>query len=41
LIIKESYWRWPQHDQDGNTIDFYMQVLGTSFHNAMREIIGG
>ena len=38
LVIKDSYWRWPQRDRAGNTIDFYVQVLGLSFHHAMREI---
>ena len=40
LIVKDSYWRWPQHGQAGNTIDFFVQVLGLSFHDAMRQIIG-
>ena len=40
LIVKESYWRWPQRAQAGNTIDFFVQVLGLSFHDAMRRIIG-
>lgn len=38
LIVKESYWRWPQRNMAGNTIDFFVQVLGLSFTNAMREI---
>lgn len=40
LIVKESYWRWPQRNIAGNTIDFFVQVLNMSFHNAMREITG-
>ena len=40
LIVKDSYWRWPQRDRAGNTIDFFVQVLGLSFHHAMREITG-
>jgi hypothetical protein len=40
LIVKESYWRWPQRNLDGNAIDFFVQVLGLSFHDAMRQIIG-
>ena len=40
LIVKESYWRWPQRGLAGNTIDFFVQVLGLSFHDAMRRIIG-
>ena len=38
LLIKDSYWRWPQRELAGNTIDFFVQVLGLSFHQAMREI---
>lgn len=40
LIVKESYWRWPQRDTEGNAIDFFVHVLGLSFHDAMRQIIG-
>ncbi len=40
LIIKESYWRWPERNLAGNAIDFQVQVLGLSFHDAMRQIIG-
>ncbi len=40
LIVKESYWRWPQRDLAGNAIDFFVQVLKMSFHDAMRQIIG-
>jgi hypothetical protein len=39
LIVKDSYWRWPERDQAGNTIDFYVQVLGLSFHEAMKTIV--
>lgn len=39
LSVKDSYWRWPQPDRAGNTIDFFVQVLGLSFHQAMRQII--
>jgi hypothetical protein len=38
LIVKDSYWRWPQRDLAGNAIDFCVNVLGLSFHDAMREI---
>jgi len=38
LILKDSYWHWPQRDQAGNAIDFFMRVLGMSFHDAMRQI---
>ncbi len=40
LLVKESYWRWPQRNQAGNAIDFYTKVLGLSFHQAMRQITG-
>ena len=40
LIVKESYWRWPQRDLAGNAIDFFVKVLGLSFHDAMRKITG-
>ena len=40
LIVKESYWRWPQRDLAGNAIDFFVQVLNMNFHDAMRQIIG-
>ena len=38
LIVKDSYWRWPERDLSGNAIDFLVQVLGRSFHDAMREL---
>jgi len=38
LLIKDSYWRWPEENQAGNAIDFFVQVLGMSFHDAMRLI---
>jgi hypothetical protein len=38
LIVKDSYWRWPERNLSGNAIDFLVQVLGLSFHDAMREI---
>jgi hypothetical protein len=40
LIIKDSYWRWPERNMAGNAIDFFVQVLGLSFHDAMRQITG-
>ena len=40
LIVKDSYWRWPERDLAGNAIDFFMRVLGLSFHDAMRAITG-
>lgn len=38
LLIKESYWRWPERELSGNTIDFHVQVLGITFNEAMRQI---
>ena len=40
LIVKDSYWRWPEHHLAGNAIDFCVQVLGLSFHEAMRLLTG-
>jgi len=40
LLVKDSYWRWPQQNKAGNAIDFFVQVLGLSFNEAMRQIIG-
>ena len=39
LIVKDCYWRWPEHGLAGNGIDFFTQVLRLSFHDAMRELI--
>jgi hypothetical protein len=38
LIVKDSYWRWPERNLAGNAIDFHVQVLGLSFHDAMRQL---
>jgi hypothetical protein len=38
LIVKDCYWRWPERGQQGNAIDFCTQVLGLSFHDAMRAL---
>jgi hypothetical protein len=38
LIVKDSYWRWPERNLAGNAIDLHVQVLGLSFHDAMRQI---
>ena len=39
LIVKDSYWRWPERNLSGNAIDLFVRVVGMSFHDAMREII--
>jgi hypothetical protein len=41
LVLKASYWRWPDRDMAGNAIDFYVKVLGASFHDVMKELSGG
>jgi|GEM_PF-530800 len=38
LLLKDSYWRWPERNLAGNAIDFFIQVLGLSFNDAMRQI---
>ena len=35
LLIKESYWRWPSKNIEGNAIDFFVFVEGMSFAEAM------
>lgn len=41
LIVKDSYWNWPTQNSHGNTIDFFVSVLGKSFNQAMDIIAGG
>ena len=38
LLLKDSYWRWPERELAGNAIDFFVQVLGLSSNDAMRQI---
>ncbi len=38
LIVKDSYWRWPERNLAGNAIDFHVQVLEMSFQDAMRHL---
>ena len=38
LILKDSYWNWPDRKLSGNAIDFAMRILGLTFHQAMTEI---
>ena len=38
LVLKASYWHWPERNRAGNTIDFFTKVLGASFSYAMKEI---
>ena len=39
LLLKDSYWRWPELNLAGNAIDFCVQVLGLSFHDALRALL--
>ena len=39
LVVKASYWRWPNRDLAGNAIDFFVKVMGLSFQQAMKRII--
>ncbi len=38
LIVKDSYWRWPERGLQGNAIDCCTHILRLSFHDAMREL---
>ena len=38
IIVKRSFWRDPDSERAGNTIDFFVSVLGMSFNQAMEEI---
>ena len=40
LIVKDSYWRWPERNLSGNASDFFMRVLGLTFHQAMGQLTG-
>ena len=40
LIVKDSYWRWPERELAGNAMDFFRRVRGLSFHDALRQITG-
>jgi hypothetical protein len=37
-VLKDSYWRWPERQLGGNTIDFYILVFGYSFNESMHQI---
>ena len=39
LVVKDSYWRWPEHAMQGNAIDFFVRVLNRSFAQAMNSIL--
>ena len=39
IFVKDCYWRNPEKDLSGNTIDFLINVVGLSFAQAMEEIV--
>lgn len=39
LIVKRNYWCWFDTRKGGNAIDFFVQVLGRTFHQAMTVIM--
>ena len=39
IVVKHSYWCWPERDISGNTIDFFVDVLELSFNHAMNAIL--
>ena len=39
LVVKDSYWRWPERELSGNAIDLFVKVLGLSFAQAMGRIL--
>ena len=34
LIVKDNYWRWPDQNRQGNSIDLLVTVLGVTFHGS-------
>jgi hypothetical protein len=40
LLLKSSYWRWPERELAGNAIDLCVKVLGLSFSQAMKALLG-
>ncbi len=38
LVVKNSYWIWPDRELSGNTIDLFVKVLGMSFNDTMQHI---
>lgn len=38
IIVKRSFWREVDSGRAGNAIDFLVEVLGMTFHQAMQEI---
>ena len=38
IVLKESFWNWPEKNIAGNAIDFFTHVEGKTFNQAM-EII--
>ena len=40
LLLKDSFWRWPEPTLAGNALDFTVKVVGLCFHDAMGQITG-
>ena len=38
LVVKQCYWHFLDTNQGGNAIDFFVQVLGRTFNQAMCAI---
>lgn len=38
LVIKHSYWAWPDRNIAGNAIDYFVKVEGMTFNQAMQII---
>jgi len=38
LVIKHSYWVWPDRNIAGNAIDYFVKVEGMTFNQAMQII---
>jgi hypothetical protein len=38
IVVKDCFWRDPHSQRAGNTIDFFVTVLGMSFAQAMDAI---
>jgi len=38
VVVKQSFWFWPERRLAGNTIDFFMKIEGMSFNQAMHIV---
>ena len=39
LVIKHSFWIWPDRNISGNAIDYFVKVEGMTFNQAMQIIL--